>query len=650
MIDIRSLPKKIRDIIEMREATDATFARFVEEDYTEIFFNELAERADPNVEHSMIISCVGEQGCFLKGTLIQTKCGLKKIEDVVLGDLVWAGNAWRFCIPIVKGRQQTLKVALRNGVILRMTPDHKMKTENGWIRADCLKIRDKLVVGNVVWKACWSDLSIDAALVGMILADGHLAAGRYGKKNQLVWQIRICKDDLKLLNWFRIVIKKRFGINVKINRDGRGHYFWNTSNRKLFDWFVGKGVPVGNKSGLIDVPDWIICSDDAMNGFLSSYFACDGHFGSKTSGNFVNISSMSEKFIDKLMAFFLSRGLSCRKWVISNGCFYCGLVGGRSINILKKHIRRLSKKWFRKVSNYHLEKQMRLELKRLEIISVEEGIIGEVYDLNVEDVHEYLANGLISHNSGKSLSSISICSFLDPLFSANKIFFGYNELVYNRHLLKPNTAVLVDEQSQAFGLDAHRVNIILSSLKEQLRKKSIHFIFCSPVLYPEAASSMYILETIFVDFETREVYAALKTRDGLTLGHVRIPHPLKELEDGTSLASQELIDAYQDKKDAALEKLLGNRNVDIYDERAKAVMKMPLFRKAEKVYIEKMGYIPNNTLIQLINKIFPEYQAGVVPVEIAGRIKLEKELAGVWEVAGKITRKDRSDSKMPKMR
>jgi hypothetical protein len=63
-----------------------------------------------------------------------------------------------------------------------------------------------------------------------------------------------------------------------------------------------------------------------------------------------------------------------------------------------------------------------------------------------------------------------------------------------------------------------------------------------------------------------------------------------------------------------------------------------------------MGYIPNNTLIQLINKIFPEYQAGVVPVEIAGRIKLEKELAGVWEVAGKITRKDRSDSKMPKMR
>jgi len=274
--------------------------------------------------------------------------------------------------------------------------------------------------------------------------------------------------------------------------------------------------------------------------------------------------------------------------------------------------------------------------------------LAERADPNVE--HSMIISEIGEQGSGKSLSAISMCCFLDPTFNIDRIFFGYNDLVYNRHKLKPNTAVLVDEQSQAFGLDAHRVNIILSSLKEQLRKKSIHFIFCSPVLYPEAASSMYILETIFIDFGTREVYAALKTRDGLTLGHVRIPHPLKELEDGTSLASQELIDAYQDKKDAALEKLLGNRNVDIYDERAKAVMKMPLFRKAEKVYIEKMGYIPNNTLIQLINKIFPEYQAGVVPVEIAGRIKLEKELAGVWEVAGKISRKDRSDSKMPKMR
>ena len=48
-IDIRSLPKEVQDIIELREATDTTFSRFVDEDYTEIYWNMLAQRAQPDV-------------------------------------------------------------------------------------------------------------------------------------------------------------------------------------------------------------------------------------------------------------------------------------------------------------------------------------------------------------------------------------------------------------------------------------------------------------------------------------------------------------------------------------------------------------------------------------------------------------------------
>ena len=63
-------------------------------------------------------------------------------------------------------------------------------------------------------------------------------------------------------------------------------------------------------------------------------------------------------------------------------------------------------------------------------------------------------------------------------------------------------------------------------------------------------------------------------------------------------------------------------------------MKHPMFKQAEKIYRAKMGYIPQSTLVQLINKIFPEYNAGIVPLEIAGRIKLDRELSGKWNVAG----------------
>jgi ABC-type dipeptide/oligopeptide/nickel transport system ATPase component len=267
-------------------------------------------------------------------------------------------------------------------------------------------------------------------------------------------------------------------------------------------------------------------------------------------------------------------------------------------------------------------------------------LLRERADPDVE--HSVLLSLTGLQGSGKSLSAISICSFLDPDFSVDRIYFGYNDLVYDRQNIRQNTAVLIDEQSQAFGLDSHRVNIILTSLKEQLRKKSIHFIFCAPVLYPEHETSMYILETIFINYETMECCACLKTREGLTLGHVMIPHPLKILEDGSQLQTKEFLDAYQAKKDQQLEKVLGQRDTDIFEERAQRIMAHEYFKKAEQIYVNRMGYIPSNTVVQIINKLMPEFNAGVVPLEIAGRIKLNKEISGEWVVAGKkITAEDR---------
>jgi hypothetical protein len=277
------------------------------------------------------------------------------------------------------------------------------------------------------------------------------------------------------------------------------------------------------------------------------------------------------------------------------------------------------------------------------VISIEDAGEKECIDITVDSKRHLFAfaGGLVTHNS---MAAIALCCFLDPTFSAEHIYFGYDELVYARHTLKPGTAVLVDEQSETFGLDSHRINVILSNLKEQLRKKQIHFIFCAPTLYPEYQSSMYVFETIFIDYETQECFAAMKTRDLLTLGHVRIPYPGKKLEDGSTLASVELMKEYQAKKDKHLEKVLGQRNVDTFEERAGFVMKQPLFIKAEKIYKRSMGYIPQATLIQIINKILPEYNAGVVPLEIAGRIKLDKELSGDWEVSGRVSRADRASS------
>jgi intein/homing endonuclease len=670
-LDLRNLPKEIRDIIEIREATDQTFGRFVDEDYTEIFWNLLSERSDPNVEHSMICSVTGIQGCHLKGTLIQTNDGLKPIESVVAGDLVWAGNAWRPCIPIVKGRQETLRVELRNGLILNMTPDHAMKTPSGWKIANDLRIGDVLVAGNIPWSTEWSEYSERAMVIGMLLADGHLDELKQKQKYDYVrisnrkfkkkpkeiheWvkkRVRFYNKDPVVHKRFCDALVKHYGATATgryedIFKGVRRSTVTCIQNENVFDALVKDGVMSGKKADIVEIPLWIQKDDDAMNGFMAGYFVCDGSYYEKKDGSngSIEITSCSEKIIRQMQSWFMARGVvttvksapgmnerSMKRWRLF-------IRQWESLREFIDHIPQISKKM---VPRGFDKRKNGTKGHLLEVVKIENGGCGDVFDLHVKDVHEYLAQGLVSHNSGKSMSALAICCYMDPKFNIDRIFFGYDALVNARQMLKPNTAVLVDEQSELFGLDSHRVNIILQNLKEQLRKKSIHFFFCAPTLYPESQTSMYIIETIFIDYETQEVYAALKTRDGLTLGHVRIPYPLKVMEDGTTLCSQELMDAYQAKKDEHLEKVLGNKSVDSFEERAEFVMNNSLFKKAEKIYKRSMGYIPNATVVQIINKIFPEYNAGVVPLEIAGRIKLNKELSGEWEVAGKVTRKDRA--------
>jgi bifunctional DNA-binding transcriptional regulator/antitoxin component of YhaV-PrlF toxin-antitoxin module len=248
--------------------------------------------------------------------------------------------------------------------------------------------------------------------------------------------------------------------------------------------------------------------------------------------------------------------------------------------------------------------------------------------------HSLILSTYGSQGSGKSWSAISVCSMLDPVFSVDRIFFSYQDLVKNRASIKPNSAVLLDEQTQSYGIDSHRVMIILNGIKEQLRKKSIHLIFCSPVLHEEAQTSMYHLEIFFIDKSSQEAVAALYTREGHCLGHVRIPSPLKPLEDGVPLQTKEFMDAYEQKKDDHLEKLLGQKSVDMFEDLANTVMATDLFKRADKIYRAKVGYVPQGALIQLVNKLFPDYNSGVVPGEIAQRIKFNKEMDGSWLVPG----------------
>ena len=242
--------------------------------------------------------------------------------------------------------------------------------------------------------------------------------------------------------------------------------------------------------------------------------------------------------------------------------------------------------------------------------------------------HSYIGSFYGQQGSGKSWASIALAGLLYDKFSINNIFFSYDALVNQRKTLKPHTAVVVDEQSASFGLDSNRVMIILNALKEQLRKKSIHMFFCSPVLHPEHASSMYVFETLYIDYAKRQSVSAYKTRDLHCLGHVHLPNPV-------DIVGKSLMDEYESKKDEHLDVLTGQKQVDEIEERAQQIMKDEIFKSAEFIYLRRRGFIPMNMLMQIVGKIAPEYKQSVISAEIASRIKLNREMDGKWKIPGK---------------
>jgi len=656
-LDMRNLPKEIIDKIELKEQVDSTFYRVREEDYSDIFFNTVQQRADASRRHSMIISMTGEQGCHLKGAKVTTLEGLKNIEDVRRGDLVWAGGAWRLCVPIRRGVEKVVRVVLDNHQEFVMTPDHMMRTSSrGWVEARSLTVVDSFVLGDVPWSSDWNEESEKAAVVAMLLADGHLDVRTVGEeydyvrisnrkmkktpKKKHVWlakRVRFYKADASLRVFVGEMLKKHFFANVVgeyVDCGTSGTKVVNVTNERVFDAVCAAGVPVGKKSGIVKIPDWVMKSDAAMNGFLAGYFACDGSFYEDC----IEISSCSKELVDQLQV-----------WLQSRGCVVRTLTGkknGASSDIFRLLIRNKDAlgRWVACVRNISLVKKVVLREKsyrrsavseQLRVVSVDDAGFGEVFDLQVSGVHEYLVGGVVSHNSGKSFGALALCKMLDPNFDVKtQVYFNYDKLVKDRKSLKPGTAVLMDEQSQSYGLDSHRVMIILAGIKEQLRKKSIHLVFCAPVLYEESKTSMYIIETLYIDYEREECICALKTREGYALGHIRIPSPLKRFDDGGSLFSKEEIELYESHKDEHLDELLGTKHADEWETKAEMVCSDPIFKAVEKIYVNKLGYVPQTMVVQVINKIMPDYHAGVVPFEIAARIKLNKELSGEWVVAG----------------
>lgn len=377
--------------------------------------------------------------CIVFDSLISTKDGFLNIGDIVNNKINTSteinGNINNIKNYFKYENVDTIKITTYDGYSIEGTPHHKLLINNKWIELKDLKIDDEieltkpiilqneyqyitypmLLTKNTENKINRSDESMLpriqinenwARLLGYLLGDGSLN----GKSNISISCDKRYDDVVKdIFNLFTSIgldpkicpkkIDKRcknnlskegFGIDVKLTS------MTFIKIAKKYNW-------IGKNGKIFRIPDVILKSPKSViREFLKGLFESDGTVGENTP---VSLTSKDLKLIEQIQILLLSFGIQSK---ISHSYnkhyrkyYYRLELRRQGSDIFFKEIGFISKgkndKLKKLFENDHSNNEFEQTFK--DKISKIEYNKNDVFDIEIEDVHSYNANGIINHNS-----------------------------------------------------------------------------------------------------------------------------------------------------------------------------------------------------------------------------------------------------------
>ena len=358
--------------------------------------------------------------------------------------------------------ENVLKVNLDNGMNLCVTPNHPLMTEYGWKNADDILGNDKIKVvadktfpkkmvslhtkmkvyknaANTIIPSLPKELTPELSeIIAYILGEGWHERGN--QKTCRVSRACFVSTDSRMIERFRELVSHVFGIeaNKRYSRDNGVRAF--AIDSVIAGDFLGQfgGLYRGAREKY--VPDQIFISPrEVVTRFLAAFYDCEGSvkldmkkrerriprklrdgserhytYNMPSYGRDIDLRSSSRKLLEGVQV--LLTKLNIRSWINRDITRHYG----REFVGYKLHItNRESIERFHDSIGIHsirirgkIEKVIESYKRRLEsspnsfigIASIEHVRTpdGRVYDLEVPGLHNFLADNILSHNSGKS--------------------------------------------------------------------------------------------------------------------------------------------------------------------------------------------------------------------------------------------------------
>jgi len=413
-------------------------------------YTSLSNKIYMDVARSHVVLIAGKRGCLEGSTLIFTDKGYKKIKDfnkkedkILSFDKEKKEFEWETAdlIEYPISKESLLEIELKDGRKIRLTKEHPLLINYGkyifWRMAQELKPEDKIVLSSQLENIKKDKENIKIArILGFILSDGTISKrkGRW-KDGRGKWyngtksRLRIFCDDENVLKQSKEDIEREFKTYTKIyKRNDCNCSVVQSLHAKVINKINKLGVPLGNKAGIIEVPQIVWeSSNEFKANFVSALFSCDGTI-SKT-GHQIEYFSKSRKFLEDLqilLTHFEIESVIREKNSKLNEKFYMNyrllISDNTSVENFKKigfisqyKQERLNKHKFngtKKRKTFYPSKK--LVCRKIISIKKIEGI-NKVYDLTVPKNNSFIANGIISHNSGKSYTLGAIAEELSNL-------------------------------------------------------------------------------------------------------------------------------------------------------------------------------------------------------------------------------------------
>lgn len=322
--------------------------------------------------------------CLPKGTAVYCADGIKKIEDVKVGDVVYTSNGTaQVSENVYQGEQDTIGIRTQLGTFY-CTEKHRMAylTAPGkydWKMAKDLTAGDRLVFPEnsmdgvhtelPLWEYVKSpnsttcvDITIPkldtdiAWFFGLLFGDGYVYPNFENDGFNAAVSISVHIDDVVIANKAKEVLE-RFGVNVTIQK-ASGNWANVRATSKQLAWYLSKFKTANAE---LKTPDFILNGTKEIRAaFLAGLFDADGCSKNRPK---ILVASVYESFSKEIQNIYASLSIPTRHEIkkdyeqrIAKGwqpIYNLRLVGERSITMCEQIVMPHSKKYKNKSKTKH---------------------------------------------------------------------------------------------------------------------------------------------------------------------------------------------------------------------------------------------------------------------------------------------------------